>query len=102
LIFLEIKPEYDKSPRTLQYGLIAEEVAAVYPELVANDPGGQPYTIRYQYLTTMLLNELQKQYHHAEAQADLIKRQEQRIGELEQRLSRLEALAETPSQAASQ
>ena len=59
------KPEYDKGPRTLQYGLIAEEVAEVYPDLVAYDPEGKPYTVKYQYLTTMLLNEVQKQYHRA-------------------------------------
>ena len=60
------KPEYDKGPRTLQYGLIAEEVAEVYPELVAYEPDGKPYTVKYQYLTTMLLNEMQKQYHRAD------------------------------------
>jgi len=86
------KPEYDKGQRTLQYGLIAEEVAEVYPDLVAYDPDGKPYTVKYQYLTTMLLNEVQKQYRRAEAEADVIKTQEQRISELEQRLSRLEML----------
>ena len=75
------KPEYDKGERTLQYGLIAEEVAKVYPELVAYDNDGQPYTVRYQYLATMLLNEVQKQYHRAEAQAELIKAQQQEIAE---------------------
>jgi len=56
------KPEYDKGPRSLQYGLIAAEVAEIYPDLVAYDPDGKPYTVKYQYLTTMLLNEVQKQY----------------------------------------
>jgi len=86
------KAEYDKGQRTLQYGLIAEEVAAVYPDLVAYDPEGKPYTIKYQYLTTMLLNEVQKQYHRAEAEGEVIKSQEQKIADLEQRLSRLEKL----------
>jgi hypothetical protein len=86
------KPEYDKGKRTLQYGLIAEEVAKVYPDLVAYDNDGQPYSVRYQYITTMLLNEVQKQYHRAEAEAIVITAQEQRIDELEQRLSRLESL----------
>ena len=66
------KPEYSKGGRTLQYGLIAEEVAQVYPELVAYDTDGQPYTVRYQYITTMLLNEVQKQYHRAETEAEVI------------------------------
>jgi hypothetical protein len=86
------KPQYDGGSRTLQYGLIAEEVANVYPELVAYDPDGKPYTVKYQYLATMLLNEVQKQYRRAEAEAAIIKSQEQKIGDLEQRLSRLEAL----------
>ncbi|MFZ0793534.1 MAG: tail fiber domain-containing protein, partial [Candidatus Korobacteraceae bacterium] len=96
------KPEFAKGDRTLQYGLIAEEVAQVYPELVAYDNDGQPYTVRYQYLTPMLLNEAQKQYRRAEAQADVIKTQEQKIDsqqnqieEMQQRLSRLEALVGT-------
>src|SRR5271167_3643208 len=75
------KPEYDKGERTLQYGLISEEVARVYPELVANDNDGQPYSVRYQYLTSMLLNEAQKQSRRAEAQAEVIKAQGQKIDE---------------------
>jgi hypothetical protein len=73
------KPEYDKEPRTLQYGLIAEEVAEVYPEMVAYDKEGQLYTVKYQYLTTMLLNEMQKQYHRVDEQADVIKAQQQDV-----------------------
>ena len=47
---------------SLQYGLIAEEVAKVYPEMVAYDKDGQPYTVKYQLLAPMLLNEFQKQH----------------------------------------
>jgi hypothetical protein len=39
------KPEYDKCDRNLQYGLIAEQAAKIYPELVANDKDGQPYSV---------------------------------------------------------
>jgi hypothetical protein len=85
------KPEYDSGSRLLQYGLIAEEVAKIYPELVAYDNDGQPYSVRYQYLSVMLLNEAQKQYRRAEAQAKVISAQQERIELLEQRLSRLEA-----------
>ena len=87
------KPEYAKGDRTLQYGLIAEEVAKVYPELVAYDNDGQPYRVRYQYITTMLLNEVQKQYRRAEAEAKVITSQEDKIEQLEQRLTRLEDLS---------
>src|ERR1039458_1039346 len=86
------KPEYDKGPRTLQYGLIAEEVAKVYPEMVAYDNDGQPYTVKYQYLAPMLLNELQKQHTVVAAQQDVIKTQQQQIKEMQQRLSQLESL----------
>jgi hypothetical protein len=86
------KRDYDKGERTLQYGLIAEEVAQVYPELVAYDRDGQPYSVKYQYLSVMLLNEAQRQYRHAEAQAEIITVQEQKIEALEQRLTRLERM----------
>jgi len=54
---------------TLQYGLVAEEVAGVYPELVAYDHDGKPLTVRYQELNAMLLNEVQKQTKELETQA---------------------------------
>jgi hypothetical protein len=88
-----------KGDRTLQYGLIAEEVAQVYPELVAYDNDGQPYSVRYQYIATMLLNEVQKQYQRAKAAAKLITTQQGEIQALQEqnrefqdRLLRLEEL----------
>lgn len=45
----------------LEYGLIAEEVARVFPDLVTYDEEGLPNSVRYHLLTTLLLNELQKQ-----------------------------------------
>jgi len=44
-----------------EYGLIAEEVAEVAPELVAYDKEGKPYSVRYHVLPSLLLNEMQKQ-----------------------------------------
>ena len=44
-----------------QYGLIAEEVAKVYPEFVTRNAQGQIETIRYHELVPMLLNEMQRQ-----------------------------------------
>jgi trimeric autotransporter adhesin len=96
------KAEYSKGERTLQYGLIAEEVAKVYPELVAYDTEGQPYSVRYQYIAIMLLNEVQKQYRRAETQAEIIKEQEQKIDDLEQRLSRLEKMVTNQVQTVAQ
>jgi septal ring factor EnvC (AmiA/AmiB activator) len=56
-----------------QYGLVAEEVDKVYPELVIHDDEGKVESVRYSMLTSMLLNELQKQAHTNEEQAERIK-----------------------------
>jgi len=49
--------------------LIAEEVADVYPGMVAVNRDGKPETVMYQYLAPMLLNEFQKQQRTIEIQA---------------------------------
>jgi hypothetical protein len=52
----------DRSPwSALQYGLIAEEVAKVYPELAIRDGTGRIDSVRYGELAPMLLNEVQQQ-----------------------------------------
>jgi hypothetical protein len=49
---------YNNDPeQTLQYGLIAEEVAQVYPEIVAYDADGNPISVRYDAISILLLNE---------------------------------------------
>ncbi len=53
------KPEIDPAGIP-QYGLIAEEVAEVAPDLVIYDDVGDPYTVRYEQLVPLLLNELQR------------------------------------------
>jgi Chaperone of endosialidase len=45
-----------------QFGLIAEEVAKVNPELVLPDKEGKPYTVRYDAVNAMLLNEFLKEH----------------------------------------
>lgn len=47
--------------KPLQYGLIAEEVAQVMPDLVVADEDGTPETVAYHLLPSLLLNEYQKQ-----------------------------------------
>ena len=93
------KPEYDDGSRLLQYGLVAEEVARVYPEMVSYGKDGKPWTVRYQLLAPMLLNELQKQAAQNQEQTEHIERQDERIRgqaaeirSLERRLAALEAL----------
>ena len=45
-----------------QFGLVAEEVAKVNPDLVARDEQGKPYTVRYDAVNAMLLNEFLKEH----------------------------------------
>jgi hypothetical protein len=47
---------------TPQFGLIAEEVAKVNPNLVVRDKDGQIYTVRYEAVNAMLLNEFLKEH----------------------------------------
>ena len=68
----------------MQYGLIAEEVAEVYPDMVVRSADGQVETVKYQVLDPMLLNEVQKQH-------EQILAQERQIRSLEERLARMEA-----------
>jgi hypothetical protein len=61
----------------IQYGLIAEEVDKVYPELVIRDQSGRIAGIRYEELTPMLLKELQQQH-------EQLMEQQQRLAEIDQ------------------
>ncbi len=63
------KPGLYQDTEQLQYGLIAEEVAKVFPTLVSFDDEGKPYTVRYDMLTPLLLNEVQRQEEVLERQA---------------------------------
>ena len=45
-----------------QLGLVAEEVEEVTPELVVHDKEGKPYTVRYDQVNAMLLNEFLKEH----------------------------------------
>jgi hypothetical protein len=54
------KEEFD-STQTLAFGLIAEQVAEVYPDLVGRNPEGQPESVRYEQINAMLLNEFLKE-----------------------------------------
>jgi len=53
--------EYDAT-QALAFGLIAEEVAEVYPDLVGRNPKGEPESVRYDQVNAMLLNEFLKEH----------------------------------------
>jgi hypothetical protein len=63
------KEPTDDGTKPLEYGLIAEEVAQVYPDLVAYGADGHIETVQYHKLTPMLLNELQRLNRQSTAQA---------------------------------
>jgi hypothetical protein len=103
--------------RPVQYGLIAEEVAAIFPELVVRNAKGQPETVAYQTLPVLLLNELQKEHEQLQAEHELnrqqsaklvllqkqVEAQTARLTEVESlnaRIANLERLAELPQAAA--
>ena len=93
--------DFGSGERPLEYGLIAEEVAEVLPELVPLDAEGRPYAVRYDLLSSLLLSELQRQrqeYDRIElenrenrridlAQARLLAAQRRDIEELRQELA---------------
>ena len=55
------KKQYDAT-QTLAFGLIAEQVAEVYPDLVGRSPNGEPESVRYEQINAMLLNEFLKEH----------------------------------------
>jgi len=57
-----------KAENTPQFGLIAEDVAEVNPDLVVLDPDGKPFTVRYDAVNAMLLNEFLKEHKKVEEQ----------------------------------
>jgi hypothetical protein len=65
-----------------QFGLIAEEVADVNPDLVIYDADGKPYTVRYDQVNAMLLNEFLKEHRKVEEQSRKVEKQETTIGQL--------------------
>src|ERR1039457_6120006 len=75
------KPEIDPTG-TRQFGLVAEEVEKISPDLVVHDAQHQIYTVRYEAVNAMLLNEFRKQHEQVAEQAKTIARQENEIAVL--------------------
>ncbi|MGC2626803.1 MAG: tail fiber domain-containing protein [Candidatus Udaeobacter sp.] len=64
---------------TPQFGLIAEEVAEVNPDLVVRDADGKIYTVRYEAVNAMLLNEFLKEHRKVERQERKLQEQDRSI-----------------------
>jgi hypothetical protein len=79
----------------LQYGLIAEEVAKVYPELVIRNESGRIDGVRYDELAPMLLNEVQQQQEKIAAQEQHSASQDAQISQLRGQLALMQAALAT-------
>ncbi|HEU0273406.1 MAG TPA: tail fiber domain-containing protein [Candidatus Udaeobacter sp.] len=70
------------SERRPQFGLLAEDVEKVDPDLIMRDKNGEIYTVRYDQVNAMLLNEFLKEHRHVQEQDAIIAEQQQRIEKL--------------------
>ncbi len=85
--------EYDAT-QTIAFGLIAEEVAEVYPDLVGRNPKGEPESVRYEQINAMLLNEFLKEHQKVEKlEATVAEQQKNFQSKLVEQEKRIEALA---------
>jgi len=72
-----------------QFGLVAEDVEKVNPDLVVRDKEGKPYSVRYDQVNAMLLNEFLKEHWKNEQQESKIEEQEAKIARQEQQIEAL-------------
>jgi uncharacterized coiled-coil protein SlyX len=77
---------------TPQFGLIAEQVARVNPDLVVRDNNGGIYTVRYDAVNAMLLNEFLKEHRKVEEQDHRLQEQEATIAQLKAAAAKQEAV----------
>ena len=81
-VTFQYNPNLDPTA-TPQFGLVAEEVAKVAPDLVVRDATQQPYTVRYDAVNAMLLNEVQKEHKVIADQQKLLEELSARVAALE-------------------
>ena len=62
-----------------QFGLVAEDVEKVNPDLIVRDQNGKPYSVRYDQVNAMLLNEFLKEHRKNEKQETTIARLQRQI-----------------------
>jgi hypothetical protein len=86
-----------------QFGLVAEQVEKVNPDLVARDEQGKPYTVRYEAVNAMLLNEFLKEHRKVEKlEATVAQRQEDSQVSTAQQEKEIRALTATVKEQAAQ
>jgi hypothetical protein len=82
---------------TVQYGLIAEEVAAIYPDLVIRDNQGVIQGVRYDELAPLLLNEIQRQRLEALQRQVRINDLERQLLDLKGSVAKFQECEESPA-----
>jgi len=92
------KPELDKTGIP-QFGLVAEEVEAINPDLVTRDREGKVSTVRYEAVNAMLLNEFLKEHRKNQQQEATIARLEKQIEVLAEGLQKVSAELESADHA---
>jgi hypothetical protein len=90
------KKEIDPT-RTLQFGLVAEDVEKVNPALVMRDKEGKPYSVRYDQVNAMLLNEFLKEHRKVQALEASAAQQQKQIEALTAGLQKVSAQLATAS-----
>ncbi len=94
--------EYDAT-QTLAFGLIAEEVAEVYPDLVGRNSEGQPESVRYDQINAMLLNEFLKEHRKVQEQETTIAQLKQEFqSKLADQQKQIKALASSLQEVSNQ
>jgi hypothetical protein len=71
-----------------QFGLVAEDVDKIDPDLVVKDKQGNPYTVRYDAVNAMLLNEFLKEHREVEELKTAVVQQQKQIEALTAGLQR--------------
>jgi hypothetical protein len=90
------KKDFDPTG-TAQFGLVAEDVAKVNPDLVVRDKEGKPYSVRYDQVNAMLLNEFLKEHRKNEQQGATIAQLKQEFAEQRTQIEALTAGLQTVS-----
>jgi uncharacterized coiled-coil protein SlyX len=80
-----------------QFGLVAEEVEQVNPDLVVRDAEGKVYTVRYEAVNAMLLNEFLKEHREVQEQDRRLRTQEAKMAEQQKQIEALTATVQKVS-----
>jgi hypothetical protein len=100
---LQLKPvvfryKHELDPAGIpQFGLVAEDVEKVNPDLVARDDQGKPYTVRYEAVNAMLLNEFLKEHKVVQEQNARLTKQETFIARQQKQIETLTAAVQKVS-----